>query len=59
MISIYLFRNQIKADNIAPELNLVGVSSEYYERVEKIVREVLKIQIDKLGRAQRAQPTKK
>jgi hypothetical protein len=50
---------QRKADNLAPQLNLVGISSEYYERVEKIVREVLKIQLDKLGRAQRSQPTKK
>ena len=56
MISVYLFREQIKADNIAPELNLVGISSVYHARVGKIVREVLRIQLDELGKAQSLQP---
>jgi hypothetical protein len=56
VISIYLFREQIKADNLTPELNLVGISSVYHARVGKIVREVLRIQLDELGKAQSLQP---
>jgi len=34
---------------------LVGISSVYHARVEKIVREVLRIQLDELGKAQSLQ----
>jgi hypothetical protein len=51
----HFLRKQIKAENIACKLNLASISSEHYERVGKIARKVLKIQLDELGRAQRSQ----
>ena len=39
-------RKQTKADDITPELNLLGILADYeqYEEMEKVIREALKIQ---------------
>ncbi len=41
-------RKQAKADDITPELNLLGVLADYeqYEEMEKVIKEALKIQPD-------------
>ena len=62
-------RKQTKADDITPELNLLGVLADYeqYEEMEKVIKEAMKIQpnnevLKELGewvKAQRSQPTKK
>jgi hypothetical protein len=39
-------RRQTKADDIAPELNLLGVLADYeqYEEMERVIKDALKIQ---------------
>lgn len=41
-------RKQAKADDITPELNLLGVLADYeqFEEMEKVIKEALKIQPD-------------
>lgn len=62
-------RKQTKADDITPELNLLGVLADYeqYEEMAKVIKEALKIQpdnqvlkeLDEWVKAQKSQPTKK
>jgi hypothetical protein len=62
-------RKQTKADDITPELNLLGIFADYekYEEMEKVIKEALKIQpdnevlkdLEEWVRAQKSKPATK